>query len=146
VIIVDTSVWVDYLTGVRTPETEWLDQQLARQPLGLLDVMVCEILQGLSTDADAARVLRDLRRLEIFATGGIELAVSAAQHDRTLRAHGRTIRKTIDCLIATFCLREGHSLLHCDRDFDPFEQLLGLSVVHPRPSESAPPDARGGSA
>lgn len=131
VVIVDTTVWIDYLKGVATPETEWFDQQLARQPLGLLDLMVCEILQGLSTDEEAARVLRDLRRFTIFETGGLDLATAAAQNYRRLRAQGRTVRKTIDGLIATFCLRQGHSLLHCDRDFDPFERLLGLAVVHP---------------
>jgi predicted nucleic acid-binding protein len=141
VVIVDTTVWVDYLNDVRTAETDWLDQQLARQPLGLLDLMVCEILQGLSTDEEAARVLRDLRRFEIFETRGVELAVAAAQNYRTLRAKGLTVRKTIDCLIATFCLRDGHSLLHCDRDFDPFEQILGLSVVHPRAPGAEPPVA-----
>ena len=130
-VIVDTTVWVDYLSGVATPETDWLDEQMARQRLGLLDLMVCEVLQGLSTDRDAARVLRDLRRFEIFETGGTELAVDAARHYRLLRARGRTVRTTIDCLIASFCLRERHSLLHCDRDFDAFEQLLGLPVVHP---------------
>lgn len=130
-IVVDTTVWVDYLNNVATLETDWLDRQLARQPFALLDLMVCEILQGLSTHEEAARVLRDLRGFEIFETGGVELAVAAARNYRALRARGRTVRKTIDCLIATFCLRGGHSLLHCDRDFDPFEQLLGLSVVHP---------------
>lgn len=130
-IVVDTTVWVDYLNNVATLETDWLDRQLARQPFALLDLMACEILQGLSTPEEAARVLRDLRRFEIFETGGVELAVAAARNYRALRARGRTVRKTIDCLIATFCLRGGHSLLHCDRDFDPFEQLLGLSVVHP---------------
>jgi len=131
VVIVDTTVWVDYLNGVATPETDWLDEQMARQRLGLLDLTVCEVLQGLSTDRDAASVLRHLRRFEIFETGGTELAVDAARHYRLLRARGRTVRKTIDCLIASFCLRERHSLLHCDRDFDAFEQLLGLPVVHP---------------
>lgn len=130
-VIVDTTAWIDYLNDVETPETDWLDQQLTRQPLGLLDLMVCEILQGLSTDEEAARVLRDLRRFQLFETGGLELATSAARNYRILRAQGRTVRKTIDCLIATFCLRESHSLLHCDRDFDPFERLLGLSVVRP---------------
>ncbi len=130
-VIVDTTVWVDYLNGVATPETDWLDEQMARQRLGLLDLMVCEVLQGLSTDRDAASVPRHLRRFEIFETGGTELAVDAARHYRLLRARGRTVRKTIDCLIASFCLRERHSLLHCDRDFDAFEQLLGLPVVHP---------------
>ncbi len=130
-VIVDTTVWVDYLNGIATPETDWLDGQIGDQPLGLLDLMVCEILQGLSTDDEAARVLRDLRRFEIFATGGLDLATAAAANYRLLRAKGHTVRKTIDCLIATFCLRGGHSLLHRDRDFDPFERLLGLSAVHP---------------
>ena len=130
-VIVDTTVWVDYLNGVATPQTDWLDEQTTRQRLGLLDLMVCEVLQGLSADREAARVLRHLRRFEIFATGGTELAVEAARNYRALRARGRTVRKTIDCLIASYCLRERHSLLHCDRDFDAFEQLLGLPVVHP---------------
>ena len=130
-VIVDTTVWVDYLNGIATPETNWLDEQIGDRPFGLLDVMVCEILQGLSTDEDAARVLRDLRRFEIFETGGLDLATAAAANYRLLRAKGHTVRKTIDCLIATYCLRNGHSLLHRDRDFDPFEHLLGLRVVHP---------------
>jgi hypothetical protein len=104
--------------------------------------MVCEILRGFSTDEEAARVLRDLRRFEIFETRGVELAVAAAQNYRTLRGKGRTVCKTIDCLIATFCLRDGHSLLHGDRDFDPFEQILGLKVVHPLAPGAGP--RRGG--
>jgi len=136
-VIVDTTVWVDYLNDVTTPETEWLDTQLAHQPLGLLDLMICEILQGLSTDDEAARVLRDLKRFQLFDTGGLELATAAARNYRLLRAKGRTVRKTIDCIIATYCIRENHSLLHRDRDFDPFEQLLGLIVVHP---DTPPPD------
>jgi len=137
-VIVDTTVWVDYLNNVTTPETEWLDSQLARQPLGLLDLMVCEILQGLATDEEVGRVLRDLKRFQLLETGGLELATAAARNYRLLRAKGRTVRKTIDCIIATYCIREGHSLLHCDRDFDPFEQLLGLIVVHPdTPDEDA---------
>ena len=130
-VIVDTTVWVDYLNGVATPETDWLDEQASRQRLGLLDLMVCEVLQGLATGREASRVLRHLRRFEILESGGVELAADAARNYRLLRAKGRTVRKTIDCLIATFCLRERHSLLHCDRDFDAFEQLLGLPVVHP---------------
>ena len=130
-VIVDTTVWIDYLNGVATPESEWMDRETARRRLGLLDLMVYEILRGLATDDDAARVLRQLRRFEIFETGGVELAAAAARNYRQLRQRGRTVRKTIDCLIATFCLREGHTLLHADRDFDAFEELLHLQVVHP---------------
>ena len=130
-VLVDTTVWIDYLNGIATPESEWLDRETPRRRLGLLDLMVCEILQGLATDDDAARVLRQLRRFEIFETGGVELAATAARNYRQLRQRGRTVRKTIDCLIATFCVREGHTLLHADRDFDAFEELLHLQVVHP---------------
>ena len=131
VVIVDTTVWVDYLKGVETPETRWLDRETSRQRLGLLDLMACEILQGLATDKHAVRVLGSLRRFEIFTTGGLELASTAARNYRRLRTRGRTVRKTIDCLIATFCLMHDHALLHCDRDFDAFEELLDLHVVHP---------------
>ncbi len=130
-VIVDTTVWIDYLNGVATSESAWLDREITRRRLGLLDLMVCEILQGLATDAQAVRVLRHLRRFEILETGGVELAAAAAHNYRRLRQRGRTVRKTIDCLIATFCLRESHALLHSDRDFDAFEELLHLEVVHP---------------
>ena len=130
-VIIDTTVWVDYLNGVATPETDWLDDQLTQQRLGLLDLMVCEVLQRLPTERESSRVLRHLQRFQIFETGGVKLAADAARNYRLLRTKGRTVRKTIDCLIATFCLRERHSLLHCDRDFDAFEQLLDLVVVHP---------------
>lgn len=135
-VIVDTTVWIDYLNGTVTPEVQWFDREATRQRLGLLDLSVCEILQGLSTDQEAIRVLRHLQRFEIFETGGVELAAAAARNYRQLRQRGRTVRKTIDCLIATFCLRGGHALLHSDRDFDAFEERLGLQVVSsflPRP-------------
>ena len=130
-VIVDTTVWVDYLKGVGTLEVEWLDRETSRRRLGLLDLMACEVLQGLSTDLEALRVLRHLRQFEIFETGGVDLATAAARNYRRLRSRGRTVRKTIDCLIATFCIEQHHSLLHNDRDFDAFEELLDLQVVHP---------------
>lgn len=129
-VIIDTTVWVDYFRGVRNPETDWLDVELDRQRLGLTDIILCEVLQGVHDDTAAAEVERRLRKLEIFETGGVELATAAARNYRLLRVRGHTVRKTIDCLIATFCMRSGHSLLHRDRDFDPFETYLKLSVVH----------------
>lgn len=130
-VIVDTTVWVDYLQGTHNAETDWLDQELARQRLALTDIIFCEVLQGLSDDATAIEVQDLLLRFEVFATGGVDLAREAARNYRSLRRRGRTVRKTIDCVIATFCIREGHSLLHRDRDFDQFEKFLELSVVHP---------------
>jgi predicted nucleic acid-binding protein len=131
VVIVDTTVWIDYLSGIRNPESDWLDRELDRQRLGLTDLILCEVLQGYRDDAVFERVLRELRRFEIFEASGADLAVAAARNFRRLRHQGFTVRKTIDCWIATFCLREQHSLLHRDRDFRPFEKVLGLKVVHP---------------
>ena len=130
-VIVDTTVWVDYLRGVTNPETDWVHAELPRQRLGLTDVILCEVLQGVRDEFAAKDVERQLLKLEVFDTGGVDLAREAARNYRTLRRSGHTVRKTIDCLIATFCLREQHSLLHRDRDFDSFENLLQLSVIHP---------------
>jgi predicted nucleic acid-binding protein len=129
--IVDTTVWIDYLGGTVNPHTDWLDRELNQQRLGLTDLILCEILQGIRADPDFTRVRRDLSRFEVFDTGGEALAVASAQNYRFLRSHGHTVRKTIDCLIATFCVVEGHALLHRDHDFDPFKKHLGLRVIHP---------------
>lgn len=128
-IIVDTTIWVDYFRGVATPQTDWLDSALLRERLGLTDLILCEVLQGVRNEQAFRSVQKELSKLEVFATGGIKLAVAAARNYRTLRVQGHTVRRTIDCLIATFCLQNGHALLHNDRDFDAFEQVLGLSVV-----------------
>jgi len=130
-VIVDTTVWIDYLRGLRNRETDYFDRELGRQRFGLTDLILCETLQGIGDEKAFARVLRDLRKFEIFETGGEELAVEAARKFRSLRQRGRTVRKTINCLIATFCILDGHSLLHRDRDYDHFEDFLGLAVIHP---------------
>ena len=130
-VVVDSTVWIDYLQGVQNPETDWLDAELDRQRLALTDIILCEVLQGVSEDDSANDVEDLLLKFQVFEIGGVALAREAARNYRTLRKRGHTVRKTIDCLIATFCLREGHSLLHRDRDFDPFENILDLSVVHP---------------
>ena len=130
-IIVDTTVWIDYFGGTANPHTDWLDRELSQQRIGLTDLILSEILQGIRDDSTFKRLRRELCHFEVFSTGGIDLAVASAQNYRILRSRGYTVRKTIDCLIATFCLSEGHALLHRDRDFDPFEKALGLRVLHP---------------
>ncbi len=130
-IVVDTTVWVDYLRGVDTPQSNWLDAHLSQERLGLTDLILCEVLQGAKEDDSFEAVRGELLRFEVFSTGGVALAVAAARNYRRLRASGYTIRRTVDCLIASFCLRHGYSLLHNDKDFDPFEEALGLAVVHP---------------
>ena len=132
-VIVDTTVWVDYLNGVAAPQTDWLDHELERQRLGLIDLILCEVLQGVRDERQADEVRRQLMRFEVFTTGGIGLAVEAAKNYRRLRAKSFTVRKTLDVWIATFCLLNDHALLHNDRDFDPFEKYLGLQAIHPPP-------------
>jgi predicted nucleic acid-binding protein len=129
-VIVDTTVWIDYLRGTENPGTRWLDRELQNQRLGLTDLILCEVLQGIREQSVFARVRADLLKFQVFQTGGNELAIAAAQNYRELRQRGYTVHKTIDCLIATFCLRARHELLHRDRDFDCFEKVLGLRVVH----------------
>ncbi len=128
-VIVDTTVWIDYLGGHPTRQAEWLDRELDRQRLGLTDTILCEVLQGVRADDRFEETRRHLLELEVFETGGADLAVATARHYRYLRSKGRTVRRTNDAWIATFCLLHGHSLLHNDRDFEAFEDLLGLAVV-----------------
>jgi predicted nucleic acid-binding protein len=129
-IIIDTTVWIDYLRGTHNPETHWLERELQQQRLGLTDLILCEVLQGIPDRVLFAQVRDELLKFHVFQTGGTELAIEAAKNYRHLRQRGHTVRKTIDCLIATHCLRAGHRLLHRDHDFDPFETQLGLQVVH----------------
>ena len=128
-VIVDTTVWIDYLRGTSTPQVTWLETAMERQRLGLLDLMLCEVLQGVRDEQQLDEVRQLLSRFVIFTTGGVALAIAAARNYLVLRRQGRTVRKTIACLIATFCLIHDHTLLHNDHDFDPFEKFLGLSVL-----------------
>ena len=128
-VIVDTTVWIDYLRGTINPETQWLDRELQRQRLGLTDLILCEVLQGIRDNAGFSQVRDHLLKFEIFETGGTDLALASAENYRLLRQRGYTVRKTIDCLIATYCIENGHTLLHRDRDFDPFGKVLGMKTV-----------------
>jgi|SRR5580700_6603031 predicted nucleic acid-binding protein len=130
-VIVDSSVWIDYLNGTVNSQTEWLDRESLRQRIGLTDLILCEVLQGLRSDAQFRQVHGYLLNFQIFVAGSIHLATATAQNYRLLRKRGITVRKPIDCLIATFCIAEDHELLHRDRDFDAFAQHLGLKVVDP---------------
>jgi predicted nucleic acid-binding protein len=130
-VIVDSTVWIDYLRGTDNAETRWLERELQLRRLGLTDLILCEVLQGLRDRKTCERVRAELLRLEVFHSGGIDIAVAAAENYRQLRQRGFTVHKTIDCLIATFCLQSGHELLHRDQAFDCFEKVLGLRAVHP---------------
>lgn len=128
-ILVDSTVWVDYFQGKPTLETSKLDELLGREPLAIGDLILTEILQGFDDEHDfrlTQKLLAPLTRVEL---GGFEIAIQAAQNYRILRRLGVTVRKTIDTLIATRCIVSGYDLLHSDRDFDPFVKHLGLRVV-----------------
>ena len=128
-VIVDTTVWIDYFRGVKNPQSLWLEAETQRKRLGLTDLILSEVLQGIREDEEFLKVQVELLKFQVFTAGGIDLAVRAAENFRKLRKKGFTIRRVADCWIATFCLREGHELLHRDQDFDPFESELGLRVV-----------------
>lgn len=130
-VIVDTTVWIDYLRGTENSEALWLETNLTRQPLGLMDLILCEVLQGICNPSAFEEVRDELLTFHIFETGSKDLAIDSANNYRKLRDQGYTVRSTTDCLIASFCIHAGHELLHRDRDFDSFEKALGLRVVHP---------------
>jgi len=129
--IVDTSVWIDYLNGAKSPSAEWLDRNAGVVQLALFDLNVCEVLQGLRDERQFREARKALLAFPVLETGGTALALASAGNYRVLRQRGLTIRKTIDCLIASACILGGHRLLHNDRDFDPFELYLDLKVVRP---------------
>jgi hypothetical protein len=126
VILVDSSVWIDYFRGAANPQTERLDALLGEEALAIGDLMLTEVLQGFTLDRDFRRALELLDALGTVEIGGRDLAVQAARNFRLLRGRGVTVRKTIDTLIATRCIVDGHALLYSDRDFDPFVEHLGL--------------------
>jgi hypothetical protein len=130
-VIVDASVLIDYLDDRTTRQTQWLDRQSELERIGITSLTQAEVLQGIRTDEAFLETLQFLNRFEIFEIGSSVLAITSARNYRSLRRMGITIRNTIDCLIATFCIEEDHVLLHNDRDFDAFEQHLGLQVAHP---------------
>ena len=128
-ILVDSSVWIDYLRGRTTPQVDKLDALLGDVPLAIGDLILTEVLQGCPTDKEFSAVKRTLAQLEFVVLGGEDVAVAAARNFRKLRARGLTVRKTIDTVIATRCIVSGYELLHNDRDFDAFETHLGLRCV-----------------
>jgi predicted nucleic acid-binding protein len=128
-ILVDSSVWIDYFRGTSTAQTERLDGLLDIEPLAVGDLILTEVLQGFASDRDFNAVWKMLTGLTVVELGGREIAIQAAKNFRTLRRLGVTVRKTIDTVIATRCIESGYDLLHSDRDFDPFARHLGLRVV-----------------
>ena len=130
-IIVDSSVWIDFFNGKRTSQTDWLDSSLGNTPIIMGDLILTEVLQGFQDDRDF-RIARDLLlRFPVMSMIGQELALKSAMNHRLLRRKGVTVRKTIDVMIGTFCIHHRLPLLHDDRDFDPMVKLLGLDAIEP---------------
>jgi len=128
-VLVDTSVWVDYFRGTDTPLTQKLDHLLEEERIVIGDLILAELLQGFRSEKDLAAARKIIDKLEYRDFAGKEICLKAADNYRWLRTRGITVRKTIDVIIGTFCLENGIRLLHNDRDFDPMEKHLGLRVV-----------------
>lgn len=132
-ILVDTTFWPGHLNDNPTPQVVWLRETIiGRQALLLVgDLVLSEVLQGLSSEREAAQVEQALRRFQLVSLAGPDIAIRSAANYRDRRRRGVTVRKTIDMLIGTWCIEQRHTLLHSDRDFDHLERHLGLDVIHP---------------
>lgn len=128
-IIVDSSVWIDYFNGAVNRETEMLHDILGRQLIGILDLIYIEVLQGFAKDKDFKVAKRLFSSLTFFDSSGQDLAEETIQHYRHLRKSGVTVRKTIDVIIASFCIRNGFTLLHRDKDYLPMKTYLKLKTL-----------------
>jgi predicted nucleic acid-binding protein len=128
-ILVDSSVWIDYFNGKKTKKTDWLDASLGSIAIIMGDLILTEVLQGFQSDEDF-RIARDLLLpLPFMAMGGQVLALESAMNYRFLRKKGVTVRNTMDVIIGTFCIHYQLPLLHEDKDFDPMVKFLGLKVI-----------------
>jgi predicted nucleic acid-binding protein len=127
--IVDSSVWIDYFNGNKTPQTDWLDSALGNTPVIMGDLILTEVLRGFQ-DNKQFKVAKDLLlRMPFMPMVGRVIALQSADNYRSLRRRGVTVRKTIDVIIGTFCIYYQLPLLHDDKDFDPMVKLLGLKIV-----------------
>lgn len=128
-ILVDTSVWIDYFNGVENRCVEALDSALSEGTVAIGDLIYLEILQGFRNDLDFHRARTLLSTLDIYEMLGHDMALRSAENYRSLRKRGVTVRKTADTIIATFCIEHALPLLFRDRDFAPFTEQLGLRSV-----------------
>jgi predicted nucleic acid-binding protein len=125
-ILVDSSVWIDYFNGKRSWQTDLLDHMLSNVPIIMGDLILTEVLQGFKSDKDYETAKNYLDKLPFRQMGGYNVAIQSAQNYRQLRKAGLTVGKTIDIIIATFCIIEGLTLLHDDREFDPIASHFSL--------------------
>jgi len=131
VIVVDSSVWIDYFRGLSTPEVDRLDKIILTDVIVAGELIAVEVLQGIKDEREFKLVKEKFESLVLASFGGMQIATQAARNYRTLRSQGVTVRKTIDTIIAAWCIVRGHELLYSDRDFDPFATYLGLRSALP---------------
>ena len=130
-LLADSSVWIDFFNGRISPETDYLNLAFGREDIVVGDLILTEVLQGFRLESDFMQARDALLHFPILPMIGQEIALQSAINYRTLRQNGVTVRKTIDCLIATFCLVNNFPLLHTDRDFDQIARVLPLQIIHP---------------
>jgi len=128
-ILVDSSVWIDYFNGKKTSQTDWLDSALGNTTIIIGDLILTEVLQGFQSGNDFRKAKKILLEFPFMEMVGQNMAIRSAANYRLLRKKGVTIRKTIDVMIGTFCIYYHFSLLHDDRDFDPIEKYLKLKTI-----------------
>ena len=128
-ILVDSSVWIEYFNGQINPKTDWLHSALGKEIIITGDLILTEVLQGFKSERDFLRAMGLLSNFRFMEMVGWEIAVKSARNYRSLRSRGLTVRKTIDVIIGTFCIHHNITLLHDDRDFDPLTEYLGLKAV-----------------
>jgi predicted nucleic acid-binding protein len=128
-ILVDSSVWIDYFNGQKTAQADWLDSALGNIPIIMGDLILTEVLQGFQNDHDFKIARNLLLTFQFMPMGGQELALESALNYRILRKKGVTVRKTIDVMIGTFCLNYQLPILYQDKDFDPMVKFLKLKAV-----------------
>jgi len=128
-VVVDSSVWIDAFTGRTTRETSFLKTLLGREFVAVGDLILTEVLQGFDRDAEFSRAKSLFDGFDCFEMCGYDIALASARNYRLLRRQGVTVRKTIDVIIATFCIEHSHVLLHSDHDFDRMREPLSLVTL-----------------
>lgn len=130
-LVIDSTIWIDYFNGLEYPQTNYLDDIVDKIPILIGDLILVDVLQGFRDDSDFEQARRLLGKYIQVQIVNHALALQSARNYRLLRRKGVTVRKTIDSLIATYCIENEHDLLHNDNDYDGYEKHLGLKVVHP---------------
>jgi len=128
-ILVDSSIWIDYFNGKKTRQTDWLDSALGTTPVIMGDLILTEVLQGFQNSRDFKIAKGLLFGMPFMPMVGLDIAIQSVENYRSLRKRGVTVRKTIDVIIGTFCIHYQLPLLHDDRDFEPMVRFLGLKTV-----------------